>query len=135
MDARDSESDVLTVRPSLEEFRDFPKFLTEALAASRAGPGPHVGVCVVKVPQGGLNSSAPVGIARSRNSRCLQYFEQTSKVLDPNNSGVFRINHTTEGPTTITQWQKLVDGAFVWPSMWRNEGRCRTGKEKRNISE
>ncbi|KAI9771734.1 MAG: hypothetical protein M1839_002748 [Geoglossum umbratile] len=112
MDARDSESDVLTFRPSLEEFRDFPKFLTEALAASRAGPGPHVGVCVVKVPQGGLNSSAPVGIARSRNSRCLQYFEQTSKVLDPNNSGVFRINHTTKGPTTITQWQKLVDGAM-----------------------
>ena len=33
-------------------------------------------------------------------------------MLDPNNSGVFRINHVTKGPTTITQWQKLVDGVM-----------------------
>jgi hypothetical protein len=31
-------------------------------------------------------------------------------VLDPNNTGVFRINHVTKGPATITQWRKLVDG-------------------------
>ncbi|KAI9764605.1 MAG: Lysine-specific demethylase 4B [Geoglossum simile] len=112
MSTLDPESNVLTFHPSLEEFRDFPKFLTEALAASRADPDSHVGVCVVKVPQGGLYSSGPAGIARSQNSRCLQYFEQTSKVLDPNTSGVFRINHVTKGPATIAQWQKLVGGVM-----------------------
>ncbi|KAH0556762.1 hypothetical protein GP486_005449 [Trichoglossum hirsutum] len=109
MCTRDPDSDVLTFRPSLEEFHDFPKFLTEALAASRAGPSSHVGLCVVKVPQGGLDSSGPAGIARSRNSRCVQYFEQTAEAMDSTDGGVFRINHATKGPTTILQWQKQVD--------------------------
>ena len=55
-------------------------------------------------------------------------------MLDPNNTGVFRINHATKGPATIAQWQKLVDGVMQEHGNTVDDGRMNDLLSKESLN-